>query len=127
MECKKFAKQFAATLREIMKSKGVSRRWLADAAGTNESTISRYLKGSNQPEISIVSRVAKALGVSVDHLCGLTNLAAPKESMPAELRVLLRCYERADARDRGLVWAVLGRHMTDAERESGLVPGAAGT
>ena len=125
MECKKFARRFAGILRETMKSRGVSQKWLADMAATTESTISRYLKGGNQPEISIVARIAKALGVSVDYLCGLTNAPAPAESMSAELQMLLRCYGRGDARDRELVWAVLARHVTDAERESGMAPAAA--
>ena len=118
---KDVAKVLAETLRELIKSRGISQKWIADNAKTTESTISRYLKGANQPEINIVMRVAKALNVSMDYLCGMTNLEAPKESLGAEVVVLMRCYDRADIRDKKTIWTIMERYMTEAEKESGLV------
>ena len=65
---------------------------------------------------------AKDLNVSVDYLCGLTVLATPSESLSAEVLILLRCYDRADLRDKKTIWTILERYMTEAEKESGLVP-----
>ena len=118
---KEAARVLAAALRELIKYRGINQKWLADNAETTESTISRYLKGENQPEINIVMRIAKALNVSMDYLCGLTNMEVPKESLSAEQIVLLRCYDRADARDKKTIWTILERYMTEAEKESDLV------
>ena len=116
MDCKKFA----ALLRDLLEAKGINQKWLADKAGTTESTISRYLnpKDGNQPEIATVVRIAKALDVSVDYLCGLTNLPSPKETLGTENHMLLRCYGRADARDKKIVWSILEGYMTPAEKEN---------
>ena len=121
MENKNVAKIIADVLREHIKSRGINQKWVADKAGTTEPTISRYLKGTNKPDIGIMIRVAKALNVSVDYLCGLTTLATPSESLSAEILVLLRCYDRADVRDKKTIWTVLERYMTEAEKEGGFM------
>ena len=115
---KDVAKIIANTLREIIKSRGINQKWLADRAETTEPTISRYLKGATQPEINIVMRVAKALDVSMDYLCGLTNLPEPKESLGLENYILIRCYERSDSRDKKIIWSVLEGYMTSEEKEN---------
>ena len=108
---------FSATLREILNSRGISQKWLADEAKTTEATISRYVAGRNQPEINIVVNVAKALGVSMDYLCGLTDTMVPKESLGQEIHLLLRCYDRADTHDKRTMWTLLERYMTPEEKE----------
>ena len=118
MENKNVAAIFATILREHIKSRGINQKWLADEASTTEPTISRYLKGVNQPEINIMVRIAKALNVSVDFLCGLTNLPSPKESLGLENHMLIRCYERADNRDKKIIWSILEGYMTSEEKES---------
>ena len=110
--------QFSFILRELLTSRGISQKWLADEADTTEATISRYMSGKNQPEISIVVNIAKALNVSMDFLCGLTDTATPKESLGREIHLLLRCYERADAHDKKTIWTILERYMDAREKES---------
>jgi len=109
---------FATTLKALIASRGISQKWLADEAETTEATISRYIAGKNQPEISIVVRVAKALNVSVDYLCGLTDMPNPKESLGVEMHMLMRCYGRADSGDKKVLWTVLERYMTPEEKEN---------
>jgi transcriptional regulator with XRE-family HTH domain len=108
---------FSTILRELINSRGISQKWIADEAGTTEATISRYIAGKNQPEINIVVRIAKALKVSVDYLCGLTDSPTPKESLGAELHLLMRCYDRADSHDKKTLWTILERYMTAEEKE----------
>jgi transcriptional regulator with XRE-family HTH domain len=95
----------------------ISQKRLADDAHTTEATISRYLAGKNQPEIKIVVRIAKALNVSVDYLCGLTDSPTPRENLGAEMQLLMRCYERSDAHDKKTLWTILERYMTQEEKE----------
>ena len=109
--------QFGDLLRDMLDSRGISQKWLADNAETTESTISRYLNGKNQPEINIVARIAKALGVSMDYLCGLTDNPTPREHMGGENILLIRCFKRADTRDKKVVWSVLERYVSTKERQ----------
>jgi len=118
---------FSNILREMIGSRGISQKWLADEAGTTEATISRYISGKHQPEISIVVRIAKALRISVDYLCGLTDSPIPKESLGAEIHLLMRCYERADAHDKKTLWTILERYMTPAEKDSPISSSFAGS
>ena len=110
-------KLFARNLRAVLESRGTSQIWLADKAGTTGATISRYLSEKCQPEITIVVRIAKALNVSVDYLCGLSESPVPKESLNMELKMLIKCYERADIHDKRVIWTILERHMTPREKE----------
>ena len=109
---------FSAILRELLESRGRNQKWLAEEAQTTEATISRYLAGKNQPEITIVMKIANALNVSVDFLCGLTDSPTPKENLGAEINLLIKCYGRADSRDQKTLWTVLERYMTAEEKES---------
>jgi transcriptional regulator with XRE-family HTH domain len=109
---------FSSILRDMLQSRGISQKWLAVEAATTEATISRYISGQTQPEINIVVRIAKALRVSVDFLCGLTDSPIPKESLGAEIMLLMRCYDRADAHDKKTLWTILERYMTAAEKDS---------
>jgi transcriptional regulator with XRE-family HTH domain len=119
--------KFSYLLRELLNNRGISQKWLADEANTTEATISRYISGKNQPEIVNVVNIAKALSVSMDYLCGLTDSAIPKESLGQEIHLLLRCYERADAHDKKTLWTILERYMTPAEKESPMSSSFEGT
>ena len=118
---------FSTILRELLSSRGISQKWLADEAETTEATISRYMAGKTQPEINIVVKIANALRVSVDYLCGLTDSPTPKESLGAELHLLMRCYDRADAHDKKTLWTILERYMTTEEKERPISSSFTGT
>ena len=107
---------FAKLLRELLDSRAMSQKRLAEESQTTEATISRYLAGQHQPEINIVIKIAKAFNVSVDYLCGTADYPTPKENLGAEKILLLKCYERADSRDKKTLWTVLERYMTDEEK-----------
>ena len=109
---------FSGILRDLLNSRGISQKWLADEAETTEATISRYMAGKTQPEINIVVKIAKALRVSVDYLCGLTDMPTPKESLGVEYHLLMNCYDRADAHDKKTLWTILERYMTAEEKEN---------
>ena len=51
------------------------------------------------------------------------NLPEPKESLGPENHMLLRRYERADGRDKKIIWSILERYMTEAEKESSFSSG----
>ena len=108
---------FSNILRNLLKTRGISQKWLADAATTTEATISRYAAGQNQPELEILIQIAKALNVSVDYLCGMTDSPLPKESLGFTMNLLMHCYNRSDAHDKKTIWTLLERYMSAEEKE----------
>ena len=108
---------FSVILRQTLEDRGITQKFLADKAGTTEATISRYILGRNHPDAGIIIKIAQALDVSMDYLCGLTDNMTPKESLGPELQLLIRCYTRADERDKGTIWHMLERYMTSEEKD----------
>ena len=108
---------FSQRLSELLDYRG-AQKWLAVEADTTEATISRYMRGETQPELNIVVRIAKALGVSVDYLSGLTDSRVPRESLGEEIILLLKCYEAADERDKKVLWTILDRYIPTGEKRS---------
>lgn len=108
---------FGSILKQLLDERGISQKWLADAAETKEATISRYVTGVNKSSrLDILVNIAKALNVSTDYLLGLTDIQQYKPDMTAEERVLLSAFRRASERDEGIIWSVLDAYMTPAER-----------
>lgn len=107
---------FSKILKALMDSRGISQKWLADEANTTEATISRYVNGLHQPNINLVIDIAKALEVSVDYLLGLTAIPYAGEDKTAELRLLVRCYNKTSDRDKKLLWGILEEYMSPDER-----------
>lgn len=64
---------FIKRLIELMEEKNMTQVELAKLVGTTNVTISRYLSGQRNPQIEIVTRIAKILNVSIDYLLGLSD------------------------------------------------------
>lgn len=107
---------FSKNLSRIMQARGINQKWLAAEAHTTEATISRYVNGVHKPNIDIIVDIAKALGLSVDYLLGLTFVPSSKEERNPVFRLLTACYDKASDRDRKLVWGILEEYMTPEER-----------
>ena len=58
----------AANLQRIMGERGISQTRLASMTGQPIMTISRLVRGQNEPRIALVAQVAEALDVSMDRL-----------------------------------------------------------
>jgi transcriptional regulator with XRE-family HTH domain len=103
-------------LYNILQSRSISQRWLAEKVGSAESTISRYISGLSIPEVLLVINIAKVLNVSTDYLCGLTEIQFPNEPINNERSLLYGCYTRADDHDKKTIWTVLERYMNPDEK-----------
>jgi len=109
---------FSNLLRSIMDERGISQKWLAEAANTTEATISRYINGIHQPNVFLVISIAKALNVSVDYLLGTTAIPNRNSDKTPELKLLIRCYSKASDRDKKLLWNILEDYMTEDEKDT---------
>ena len=102
---------------DLLASRQVSQRWLADACGVAEPTISRAVKGQSVPGTDLVCKMADAFGVSVDYLLGRTsdpNMNSRKDNYEY---IVGRAFMRCDARDRRIVLSVLDEYLTGAEAD----------
>lgn len=78
--------QLAANLKRLRDSKGLSQQALADLSGVPRPTVAHLESGQANPTLSVVSKLARSLGVTLDGL-----LASDRVELrliePGELRV----------------------------------------
>ena len=69
---------FGVAVRQLRTDRKLSQEEVAFAGGLSTSTVSRVERGLIQPSSSIISRVAKGLGVSLVELAAATEAAVAK-------------------------------------------------
>lgn len=109
---------FSDNLNRIMSERGISQKWLADAANTTEATISRYANGVHKPNIDIIVQIAQALNVSIDYLMGVSVIQSSESEASTEEQLIIKCYRRASDRDQRLVWSVLQEYLRSPQEEA---------
>ena len=72
---------FAKRLTEARKEKGLSQDDLATLIGTKGPAVGRYERGATKPTIEVASRLADALGVSLDYLVGKVDTALDADTL----------------------------------------------
>lgn len=110
---------FSNRLLAAIELRGVSQRWLADAANTTEATISRYANKKASPSILVILRdIATALKVSSDYLIGLTNLPQSKEDINIEEKTIISIWDRVSDDDKKVFFALLDKYLTKKEKDA---------
>ena len=71
--------EFGKNLYKFMKAKQMSSKNLADIIGSSEATVSHVVNSRGNPSLPIAIRIAAALDVSLDDLCGLRRIAGDKQ------------------------------------------------
>lgn len=61
-------RRLAANLRKLRQAKGLSQEAFADEAGLHRTYISDLERSARNPTVTVVDRIAKALGVSIGKL-----------------------------------------------------------
>lgn len=59
---------FEKKLKELMNSRNINQRDLANAIQINESAMSRYISGERKPRIDILTKIARFFNVSIEEL-----------------------------------------------------------
>lgn len=67
-------------LATVKAQKKISNKWIAEATGLSESTISRILSRQTEPKFEDVVRIAIAMGVSLDALAGIVRSEVEQEA-----------------------------------------------
>ena len=78
------------SIREILKTKGMSQRELADKVGITEVTLSRYINGDRTPKAPVAICIARVLGVDAEEIfeCAPVELAMEVAPPNAEEMVM---------------------------------------
>ncbi len=64
------ADTFNGRLALLLQQKDMTQKELAVRAGVTEAAMSHYIKGDRTPRASVITRIAEALGTTVDYLMG---------------------------------------------------------
>lgn len=60
-------------IRDLLRARGMTQNTLADLTNIPKSTLARILHEDSDPSFDQILRIVKALGGSLDKLCGITN------------------------------------------------------
>lgn len=66
-------KEFGSRLKNIRKSKNISRETMAHAIGITSPSYTNYENGFRLPNVLKLPIISSMLGVSVDYLLGISN------------------------------------------------------
>lgn len=61
---------FKDRITELLRTRGVMQKDLAELIGVTESTLSRYMSGERKPDLNTLSNLATALHTTTDYLLG---------------------------------------------------------
>ena len=59
---------FSLRLEEMLKSRRMTQKELAEKAGVTEAAMSHYIKGDRTPRSTVLARIATAIGTTSDYL-----------------------------------------------------------
>jgi transcriptional regulator with XRE-family HTH domain len=78
-----FAKQLGRRMRRARIERGITQTELAAAAEVGANYVPRLERGEMVPSVEAAFRIARALGVSLDSLCGRTSRRGAEEAIEA--------------------------------------------
>lgn len=65
---------FAERLKQARQKKDLNYKQLSEISGVTSTALSNYEKGDKMPNLESAAKIAAALGVSIDWLCGIENV-----------------------------------------------------
>lgn len=85
-------------LRAAREKRGLTQHELAQACGLGLKQINRYENGASEPTAMILATIAHYLDVSMDYLCGLSDIphSYPALDLNPDERKLLESYSAGD-------------------------------
>ena len=81
-------------LRDLRKQRGLTQQELADIVGVSNVSLSNYERGVQMPDIYTLTKIANALGVSIDTLLGLNDNESDDPPRTIEAKILASGIDR---------------------------------
>ena len=82
--------EFCDRLKTVREKKGLTQKDVANLLNVERSTVCNYEKGTRQPNIETLKRMALMFEVTVDYLLGITESGAPKAHDPLAISFLTK-------------------------------------
>lgn len=100
--------EFTKRVRELMERDHISQKELAQLSGISESSISRYLSGSKEPRMDILTNIAKAFNTTTSFLLG-EDSCVPQfaDAFEETLAVVMRNKKKLDDQQKAELIKVL--------------------
>ena len=97
---------FHERLYELIQSRNMTQKDLANKAGVTEAAMSHYLKGDRFPRASVLSRIADSLGTTSDYLMNGTATDSQDEINYAK-RLIARNVSEMSKEDKISIMKIL--------------------
>jgi transcriptional regulator with XRE-family HTH domain len=78
------ARAFGTAVRELRMAKGIAQEALALKADVDRGFMGHIERGERQPSLSVILKIAKAIGCSPAHLMRQTSKHLPQELLSSE-------------------------------------------
>ncbi|MBR6736847.1 MAG: helix-turn-helix transcriptional regulator [Clostridia bacterium] len=99
--------QFPYIFKLLLTEKGETQSSVANYLGTTQATISRWVCGQNEPDLTILTKLADFFDVSTDYLLGreddFGNVATSSVTLTAQEQRILTVYRALSERDKRTV------------------------
>jgi len=98
---------FPKRLAQLRKDRGLTQQVLADTVNLHVIQIRRYERGTSQPTLDVIRRLAVALSVSTDTLIFETEERGPGE----DLRLQFEAIEAMDSEDKKVIASLINAYI----------------
>ncbi len=85
---------FGRRLATVLNERDMPQSDLAALSGVDSPAISRYISGAYKPRVDALVKIARALGVSTDYLCGLVPAPHTPQRDDLNFSLILCCAVR---------------------------------
>lgn len=94
---------FHTNLRTLINEKTLTQKTIAENFNTTQQTISRWLNGKNEPDISTLIKLADYFDCSIDYLVGRENdfgIISGADILSSEEKELLASFRKLDGENK---------------------------
>jgi transcriptional regulator with XRE-family HTH domain len=110
---------FANRLKELRKRKGISQGYLAELIEVHFTQVSRYERGETKPNIAAMTKLAKALGTTVDYLMnGTAEDVLHDAGLEIQLISRFKEVQNLDTEDKKTVLSLMDAYIAKTKIQS---------
>lgn len=79
------SRELGRRIADLLHSKGILQKELAERVGLTEATMSRYISGERDPKPEVLANISTVLCTSPDYLLGKVNIDIESKTMAVEI------------------------------------------
>ena len=79
------SRELGRRIADLLHSKGILQKELAERVGLTEATMSRYISGERDPKPEVLANISSVLCTSADYLLGKVNIDFESKTMAVEI------------------------------------------